>query len=78
MFTDTATRLNIVLTNEHRIAVEKTMRSAINEMRTQIEFTEIEFLEFVKIKDHQVKMKEELDEMKATEFQEMISGLFGD
>jgi len=54
------------------------MRSAINEMRTQIEFTEIEFLEFVKIKDHQVKMKEELDEMKATEFQEMISGLFGD
>ena len=78
MFTDTATRLNIVLTNEHRIAVEKTMRSAINEMRTQIEFTEIEFLEFVKIKDHQVKMKEELDEMKATEFQEMISGLLGD
>ena len=70
MFTDTATRLNIVLTNEHRIAVEKTMRSAINEMRTQIEFTEIEFLEFVKIKDHQVKMEEQLDEM--------ISGLLGD
>ena len=65
MFTDTATRLNIELTNEHRIAVEKATRRAINKWGTQIEFTQIEF---VRMKKELGKSKEKLDEMKAIEF----------
>merc|ERR1712166_1634393 len=61
VYTDTATRLNIKFTNEHRIAVEKAIRSWINEDG------------YVETKEELGETKEELGEMKETEFQEMIT-----
>jgi len=64
VFTDTATRLNIEFTNEHRFAVEKYLeyvRSGINEIG------------FEQMKEHLGEMKEEFTEITTeTEFQEML------
>merc|ERR1712166_945248 len=61
VYTDTATRLNIEFTNEHRIAVEKPIRSWINEDG------------YVETKEELGETKEELGEIKETEFREMIT-----
>ena len=66
VFTDTAARLNIEFTNEHRIAVEKAIRSWINEDG------------YVEIKEQLGEMKEGFTEMEETEFQEMMSGMLAD
>ena len=60
VFIDTAARLNIEFTNEHRIAVEKDIRSAINETG------------YVEMKEGFGEMKEGFTKIEETDFQEMI------
>ena len=63
---DTATRLNIEFSNEHRTAVEKAIRSGFNENG------------YVEMKEGLGETKKGFTEMEETEFQEMISGMLTD
>ena len=63
IFTDTATRLNIEFTNEHRIAVKDGTRSGINRNGS------------IETREQLGQTKEMFAEMEETTFQEMITDL---
>ena len=66
VFTDTAARLNIEFTNEHRIAVEKAIRNAVNKNG------------FVEMKKGLADTKEGFTKMEEKDFQQMLTGMLAD
>ena len=66
VFTDTATQLNIEFTNEHRIAVEKAIRNAVNKNG------------FVEMKERLGQTKEGFTKMEEKDFQQMLTGMLAD